>query len=477
MNDEFSKKRKRELDNTIKEIDTYRRKIERKSVNFELLSDEENLEFEEEKPKLSFYYINENKLTVNDLKDGRRIFNNKTESSKYEFRENFIELRQLLFENLLLNEDFSENLNEKWTMQSAIFSTFCYDKDFIEPIIKQYKFPTLIIKNKDELNDLSNNDLIDYFHPTIDYINKWGKFHSKLMIMKFPNFLRIVIPSANLTNCDWYYWGQIIWFQDFPTKSGEMSESEFETYLELIMNSSIKNYRSSPFYKKLKLNLSDYDFSNTCVDLVASISGRFKDKNFGLARLKDLTENYNKFRSSNNRLLVQCSSFGKLNENFLKNIKYSFGICEDKKIDIIFPTFDYVNNTNLGYELSSCLFLNKDTFLNHKYKFRKFEMNKEFINARTIFHSKFIIACEEKEITLDNITDNTIFYFGSHNLSPSAWGNFEKDKKQINMANYELGVVFNPIKLRYEEKKMILSSLIINLNSDYYGDEKAWVLD
>ena len=56
-------------------------------------------------------------------------------------------------------------------------------------------------------------------------------------------------------------------------------------------------------------------------------------------------------------------------------------------------------------------------------------MSKEFSNARTIFHSKFIIACEEKEITLDNITDNTIFYFGSHNLSPSAWGNFEKDKK------------------------------------------------
>ena len=54
-------------------------------------------------------YKNSNKITRDSLRNGRRIFNNKTELAEYdqndpEFNKNFIEFRQLFFEDLLLTE-------------------------------------------------------------------------------------------------------------------------------------------------------------------------------------------------------------------------------------------------------------------------------------------------------------------------------------------------------------------------------------
>ena len=59
-------------------------------------------------------YKNSTKITRNSLRNGRRIFNNKTELSSYdqndpEFNKNFIEFRKLFFEDLLLTEDLKDD--------------------------------------------------------------------------------------------------------------------------------------------------------------------------------------------------------------------------------------------------------------------------------------------------------------------------------------------------------------------------------
>lgn len=474
-----------------------------------------------ERPKISnIYYINGNKLTIKDLKDGRRIFNNKTEFMEFSgFKENFIEFRQLLFENLLLNEDLTDNLKEKWTMESAIFSTFCYDAEFIEPLIKKFKIKSLIIKEGSGNNIEEIDEDITFIHPKLDFTMKWGKFHSKLTIFKFPEFIRVIIPSANLTNGDWYYWGQIIWFQDFYLKKEKIEKiknshkmenhcindknlnytqnsnnldnsCDFEVYLQKFIDSILpNNYKTTKWYQKLNLNLSEYDFSHTCVDLIASASGRFKNErkfDFGIGRLKYLTKTYTQQRkslnNSLNRLIIQCSSIGKsLKEKFLSDFCESF-LCRKKeesyKIEIIYPTIEYVDSFQHGRDLSSCLFLNKETFLMHKYKFKKFEVISELENCKTIFHSKFFICGDHNQIHPNGISDNTIFYFGSHNFSVAAWGNFEKNDSQVSIANYELGILFNPIKLRFEEKQNIVKSLLVNLNSSFYSNlDEAWVFD
>ena len=484
------------------------------SKNFSLNDSDLNLIFEDSikngvntteetiRPNISkIYYINGDKLTVNDLKDGRRIFNNKTEFSEYKgFKENFLEFRQLLFENLLLYEDFTENLKEKWTMESAIFSTFCYDPEFIEPLIKKFNIKSLIIK---EAGNFTNGKSVEeqeenitFIHPKLDYSMKWGKFHSKLTIFKFPDFIRVIIPSANLTSGDWYYWGQIIWFQDFYKKnktnancirdSTQKSDSDFEFYLGKVFESVLpRGYTESKWFKNLNIKIDEYDFSFTCVDLVASASGRYNGENrndYGVGRLRCLTESYSKSRSSLknslNKLTVQCSSIGRsLKDKFLSDLCEGL-LCRKKSgrynIDIIYPTVDYVESFQMGRELSSCLFLNQDTYQANKEKFKKFEVIPEHEASKTIFHSKFFISSDNTE----KASDNMIFYFGSHNFSIAAWGSFEKNDSQLSIANYELGIVFNPIKLKFEEKEKILKSLLINLNSSNYSNlDEAWIFD
>ena len=40
-----------------------------------------------------------------------------------------------------------------------------------------------------------------------------------------------------------------------------------------------------------------------------------------------------------------------------------------------------------------------------------------------LFHAKIMIVNDKED---DKINDNSLLYFGSHNFSPSAWGNIEK---------------------------------------------------
>ncbi len=69
------------------------------------------------------------------------------------------------------------------------------------------------------------------------------------------------------------------------------------------------------------------------------------------------------------------------------------------------------------------------------------------------------------------MSNDILFYFGSHNFSMAAWGSLEKNDSQVSMANYELGIIFNPVKLRFQEKQNILKSFAYNLNSGFYKNE------
>lgn len=44
-------------------------------------------------------------------------------------------------------------------------------------------------------------------HPKMHPIFSYGTFHPKLILLKFPHKLRVVITSANLRTEDWIYMG------------------------------------------------------------------------------------------------------------------------------------------------------------------------------------------------------------------------------------------------------------------------------
>ena len=471
---------------------------EKSSAKKKLNEKEENEEIYDKEIKISsFYYINKNKTKLSDLKNGRRIFQNKTEISEYdenniEFNKNFIEFRQLLFENLLLKEDLTDNSkNERKTIESAIFSSFVYEDDFLEPIINAFKLPSIIIlheENNFKYNKMEEHgNYIKFIRPKIDYSLKWGKFHSKLMIFKFPNFLRIIIPSANLTNCDWYYWGQVIWFQDFKKIENEdeikdkKENKEFLDYLNSFMDTfMINKYKEKKIWSDLNINFEDYDYSNCSVDLLASASGRFSNKNlslFGIGRLNYLISEKYKIEKNSN-LVIQCSSIGKSkNKKFFSNLYKAFNLNDNYSIDIIYPTKEYINSFPMGNELTGCLFLTEETYNLHKEKFKNVEIKEKYKDRKTVFHSKIFITGDKKKGFFD-INNNSLLYFGSHNFSAAAFGNLEKNDTQISMSNYELGIIFNPNKISLYEKKEIFNSLIINFSSKYYNkNDEPFIFD
>ena len=486
----------------------------------------------EEKIAFNFIkYTNKNTLTLKDLKNGRRVFNNKTELRKYdnndqEFNTKFIEFRQLFFEDLLLTEDFRDNSENNPSKQprasSGLFSTFVYESEFLEPLISVFKMKSIIVKH-DGLHDYntlkeSGNPYINFIYPKISRSLSWGKFHSKLIILKFDSFLRVIVPTANLTNGDWYYWGQLIWFQDFPLKSksrtkefeiclngknksevkeelklssnseenlndsqssindfsseNSMESDDFLNYLKVFLSSfMINTYEEKRIWKDLGINLDDYDFSDAAVDLVASANGRYTGENmkdFGVGRIRSLMEE--KYcLDSNENLIVQCSSFStSTNNNFFDNLYSGFNLKKSCEVDIYYPTVDYINSFPLGKELTGCLFLSEKFYSRNKEKFHDIQLKEEYKNYKSVFHSKIFITGKKKNGHF-SLNKNSLVYIGSHNLSAAAWGNYEKNGTQIAVGNYECGILFNNRKIDLMEKLNIYNIIMFNFNNKKYG--------
>ena len=445
---------------------------------------------------LSFIsYKNSNPITLNSLRNGRRIFNNKTELSPYdsndpEFNKNFIEFRQLFFEDLLLTEDLKDdsenNVLNKVRAQSALFSTFIYDGEFIEPFINQFKMPSIIVRHQEnqKFNAMDEyGNYIKFVFPKISQTLRWGKFHSKLMILKFPNFLRIIIPSANLTDGDWYYWGQIIWFQDFPLISNEEKDpqrsKDFRDYIEKFMTTFMPHtYKGKRFWTDLKIDFDLYDFSDASVDLIASANGRFigdEEKDlYGVGRLNSLMDNKYFNIERNDNLLVQCSSFGvSKQKNFFNNLYKGFNLKESNNVDIFYPSENYINSCEKGIELSSCLFFNNEAYKIYEGKLHDIVLKEKFKDRKTVFHSKIFITGKRNKQGKFILSNDSIIYIGSHNLSASAWGNYEKNGTQISIANYELGIIFDINILSFQEKLDIYNNLLFNFDAPKYTDEDA----
>ena len=461
---------------------------------------------EEPKIPLSFLnYTNSNPISRDDLKNGRRIFNNKTELKPYddndpEFNKNFIEFRQLFFENLLLTEDLKDdsdikNVHSKVRAESALFSTFIYDGEFIEPFINQFKMPSIIIRHEEnqKYNAMDEyGNYIKFIFPKISQTLRWGKFHSKLMILKFPKFLRIIVPSANLTDGDWYYWGQIIWFQDFPLIEEDVNEGEeknklksedFRNYLKQFMKSFMPHsYEGKKFWTDLNINFDNYDFSNASVELVASANGRFigdKEKElYGVGRLNALMTSKYFTIEKNDNLLIQCSSFGTSKQkNFFSNLYKGFNLNnyeklnETNNVDIFYPSENYIKNCEKGEELSSCLFFNQEAYKMNKDRLHDIVLKDKFKDRETVFHSKIFITGKRNSKGKFILNNDSIIYIGSHNFSSSAWGYYEKNETQIAVANYELGVVFDNYVLSFEEKLYIYNNLLFNFDCPKYSNE------
>uniref|UniRef100_A0A5K3F6Z8 Zf-CCHH domain-containing protein n=1 Tax=Mesocestoides corti TaxID=53468 RepID=A0A5K3F6Z8_MESCO len=103
------------------------------------------------------------------------------------------------------------------------------------------------------------------------------------------------------------------------------------------------------------------------------------------------------------------------------------------------------------------------------------------LGARKIYHAEFRGLVEsECPVTLSDNYGKMVFLF-SANLSKAAWGCFEKDKSQLLIRSYELGVLFTP---EMDEKEIETPPKLQNFPVPYhlppvpYGhSDRPWIFN
>ena len=377
--------------------------------------------------------------------------------------EHMLSLRQLLYEDLLVND------REKRTLEAAFMTTYCHEDEFIAPIVQSGVRFCLVTHGGrgGKVEQISKNYTVIF--PKMR--ESWGKFHPKLYLLKFPTSLRVVVTSANLMKHDWSEIGQTIWFQDFQmgSASGDFHTSLASFTAEMIPNSHFSLQRD------LNIDLNAYDFSTVKVALLASIPGRYRDiSSYGLGRMHSLVKATGNHYS---HATFQFSSISGLSASFLKQVKASFTDNENCELGLIYPTVDRVRRCHRGLDAGLTTFLAENLYKSTafpKASMQKLEDPPLYPEITGhLSHSKVLIVTNTTDID-----DDSILYFGSHNLSSSAWGRYEKGETQIFMGNYELGIVFLPAAHSAAMKQAILSRLPFKYPATQYeaGDE-PWMID
>ncbi|KUF64698.1 Tyrosyl-DNA phosphodiesterase 1 [Phytophthora nicotianae] len=316
----------------------------------------------------------------------------------------------------------------------------------------------------------------------------YGTHHTKMLVALYSEKVRVAIFTANFLSNDWNSKTQGLWYQDFGLKVLADSEDEEE---ETVSGSSsdfevdLVHYLSSlgAPVKLFCAELKRFDFSTARVALVPSVPGVHKGKGEEEAlssiiiRLLMLTfENlyllnrYGEIRASprtqascsllkmykipptDNPLICQFSSLGSLDEKWLFG-EFAESFLPGKKIisstsmpiqalHIIWPSVEDVRNSLEGWNSGRsipCPLKNMKPFL-HKY-LRKWKPPSELHRQNAMPHIKSYARFNPSD---DGAGELAWAIVTSSNLSKAAWGTLQKNKTQLMIRSYELGVMFLP---------------------------------
>lgn len=289
-----------------------------------------------------------------------------------------------------------------------------------------------------------------------------GSSHSKILALVYPTFLRIVITSCNMMDVDteindnhWY----IHDLPKLPSRSREQTtgfEADLLTHLRALGT-------PDDFISSIE---GMYDYSAVKVHLVTSVPGTRsgqRAQQYGLLRLRRVLQELDldlaqKRSAGDLRLEICTASLGKLSAGWLKGF-FDCAMGRDLmevpepdsdvpgELKLFYPTNDDVmaaenepqpGAANIGCHVRPWLSTPKNIRnLFHHYHSK---------DTGRILHQKLIIAYNHRDPT----TPPYYLYVGSANLSQSAWGLLEKDKKGneetcdlklTKMTNFECGVV------------------------------------
>ena len=272
--------------------------------------------------------------------------------------------------------------------------------------------------------------------------SSWGVFHTKLWLIQFGGFLRVVVGTGNLHLADWSVWSNALWYQDFPLKQKDQppktlkkSEEEFDKDrdFEQTLRASVESMFGKETAHLFKIKLGDYSFENVDVVLIPSIPGSYnvdQQKGQGIAKIRRVVSHYlktEKIALEKPVLTANSTSLGDFSEGFLKLMYSSFtgeSECDLKNVRLVYPSEDHVQNSQVPPDPLFFSRKNWEQSPASRRVFHALEPNPQHPIRGLMPHLK-TVAVESQAAS-----DNVILYVGSHNFTKAAWGSVTKASKQ-----------------------------------------------
>ncbi|ETS77792.1 hypothetical protein PFICI_09854 [Pestalotiopsis fici W106-1] len=304
----------------------------------------------------------------------------------------------------------------------------------------------------------------DMYGKNYHAFNAWapGSAHTKILLLVYRSFLRLVITSCNMMDSDTVHGDNHWYIHDIPrltTRSQKMTATKFEQDLL----SHLRSLRvPHTFIDSIE---GQFDYSSVRVQLITSVPGTWsgaKAEQHGLLRLRNAVNTLGlglPKKNSEGKLQIEvcAASIGKLNAKWLngfhdcvlgkQDLTVAREDCQIPNLKIFYPTrgnFEDAHKsaqqgaTNLGCHTKPWKSAHDDIKrLFHHYVSK---------DPGCLLHQKLIAVFNGR----DRLKTLYFLYIGSANLSQSAWGALEDDKrgndatsgtKLVKTTNLECGVL------------------------------------
>ena len=378
------------------------------------------------------------------------------------------------------------------TLQSAVLSSYIWDYDWLflqfGAHLKRVKLLLVMHAKFQNQKGMIQHDFLGISNVKLCFPNMEGQIncmHSKLMLLFFDGFMRLVVPTANLIPIDWGEEGimeNTVFVVDLPVQADVLQDNSAEAVPISFLSSLMQYIKAQGMPPDVRRKVAQHDFSALDnVRFVHTIGGPHKDPEWrctgisGLGRaIKSLGLRLPKLDEAMDlQLDFITSSLGSLNPDFLRSI-YLGAAGDDGLTDvglrskssterqatltrrtsgtpwlanfrIYFPSSATVHSSRGGPTRAGTICFQPKWWSSPT--FPKQNM-RDCVSTREglLMHSKIMYVSFPQPITgHTGAKTSGWIYVGSANLSESAWGRLVLDRSskqpRLNCRNWECGIV------------------------------------
>ncbi|KAI1129584.1 tyrosyl-DNA phosphodiesterase-domain-containing protein [Nemania abortiva] len=363
-----------------------------------------------------------------------------------------------------------EEILQKEQLELAVLSSFQWDDEWLlsKIDIKKTKMVCIAFASneaqKEEMKANVPRDRIRFCFPPM---MPAGSMHSKLQLLKFPNYLRLVIPTGNLVPYDWGETGvmeNMVFLIDLPMAKQSVNP------MNMFGQELCYFLKASGLDESLIGSLSKYDFSETNQYRFVHTIGQSHAgegwqrtgycglgqavKSLGLATTSDIELDFvvASLGSVNNDLISAIYNAAQGDNGLKEYERRATGSSKKKAAQktelsykpsnfrIYFPSYETVSRSRGGKNSGGTICLQSKWWDSPTFP-RELVHDCKSVRSGLLMHTKILFVRHPNQ----GKSQTSWAYLGSANLSESAWGRLVKDRAsgqpKLNCRNWECGVI------------------------------------